>query len=80
MNREDWRTVSIEDVNFDAAELTRLLIPTLHVRETDEQVSPAEYGARILREYRERLSAVLPLTDVELPFLDLLLDGGGGEI
>lgn len=40
MNRKDWRTVAIEDVDFDAAELTRLLVPTLHVRETKEQVSP----------------------------------------
>jgi hypothetical protein len=50
MNRKDWRTVSIEDVDFDTAELTRLLIPTLHLRETKEQVSPAEYGARLVRE------------------------------
>jgi predicted nucleotidyltransferase component of viral defense system len=76
MNRKDWRTVSIEDVNFDTAELTRLLIPTLHVRETKEQVSPAEYGARLVRECRERLSVALPFTDSERAFLDLLLDRG----
>ncbi len=68
MNRKDWRTVSIEDVDFDTAELTRLLIPTLH--------SPAEYGARLVRECREGLSAVLPFTDPERMFLDLLLDRG----
>jgi predicted nucleotidyltransferase component of viral defense system len=76
MNRKDWRTVSIEDVDFDTAELTRLLIPTLHVRETKEQVPPAEYGARLLRECREGLSVVLPFTDSERAFLDLLLDRG----
>lgn len=76
MNRKDWRTVSIEDVDFDTAELTRLLIPTLHVRETKEQVSPAEYGARLVRECREGLSVVLPFTDSERAFLDLLLDRG----
>jgi predicted nucleotidyltransferase component of viral defense system len=31
MNRKDWRTVSSEDVDFDAAELARQLIPTLRV-------------------------------------------------
>ena len=76
MNRKDWRTVAIEDVDFDAAELTRLLVPTLHVRESKEQVSPAEYGARLVRECREALSAVLPFTDAERAFLDLLLDRG----
>jgi len=76
MNRKDWRTVSMEDVNFDAAELTRLLIPTLHLRETKEQVSPVEYGARLVRECREGLSAILPFTDSERAFLDLLLDRG----
>ena len=76
MNRKDWRTVAIEDVDFDAAELTRLLVPTLHVRESKEQVSPAEYGARLVRECREALSAVLPFTDAERAFLDRLLDRG----
>ena len=76
MNRKDWRTVAIEDVDFDAAELTRLLVPTLHVRESKEQVSPAEYGARLVRECREGLSAVLPFTDAERAFLDRLLDRG----
>ena len=76
MNRKDWRTAAIEDVDFDAAELTRLLVPTLHVRESKEQVSPAEYGARLVRECREGLSAVLPFTDAERAFLDRLLDRG----
>ena len=76
MNRKDWRTVAIEDVDFDAAELTRLLVPTLPVRESKEQVSPAEYGARLVKECREGLSAVLPFTDAERAFLDLLLDRG----
>jgi hypothetical protein len=76
MNRKDWRTVSIEDVNFDASELMRLLIPTLHVRVTREKGSPEEYGARLVKECRAGLSAVLPFTDAERAFLDLLLDQG----
>jgi predicted nucleotidyltransferase component of viral defense system len=76
MNRKDWRTISINDVDFDAAELARLLIPTLDVRETQEQGSPSEYGARLVKECREGLSAVLPFTDDERKFLDLLLDQG----
>ncbi len=76
MNRKDWRTVSIEDVDFDPAELTRLLIPTLDTRAIQEQGSPAEFGARLVRECREGLSMVLPFNDAEREFLDLLLDKG----
>ena len=76
MNRKDWRTVSIEDVDFDAEELARQLIPTIHVRAIQEQGSPAEYGAKLVEECRKALSVVLPFTDAELEFLDLLLDKG----
>ena len=76
INRKDWRTISIKDVDFNAVELTKLLIPTLHVRETKEQVSMEEFGARLVRECREGLSVVLPFTDSERAFLDLLLDRG----
>jgi predicted nucleotidyltransferase component of viral defense system len=76
MNRKDWRTVSIEDVDFDAAELSRQLIPTLHVRVIQEQGSPAEYGAQLVEECRKILSVVLPFTDAEREFLDVLLNKG----
>lgn len=76
MNRKDWRSVSIEDVDFDAAELTRLLVPTLFVHETKKNVSPTEYGERLVKGCRDGLSMVLPFTDSELKFLDLLLDQG----
>ncbi|MBW1700342.1 MAG: nucleotidyl transferase AbiEii/AbiGii toxin family protein, partial [Deltaproteobacteria bacterium] len=76
MNRRDWRTLSIEDVDFDPAELTSLLIPTLDTRAIQEQGSPAEFGARLVRECREGLGVVLPFNDAEREFLDLLLDKG----
>jgi hypothetical protein len=76
MNRKDWRTVSIEDVDFNPAELTKLLTPTLDARAIQEQGSPAEFGARLVRECREGLSMVLPFNNAERQFLDLLLDKG----
>lgn len=76
MNRKDWRTVSAEDVDFDAMDLARQLVPTLRVNATEIQAESAEYGARLVRECREGLSAVLPFTDAERAFLDLLLDRG----
>lgn len=75
-NRKDWRTVSIEDVDFDAADLARQLIPMLCVRAIQDQGSPTEYGAQLIEDCRKALSAVLPFTDSERAFLDLLLDRG----
>jgi len=76
MNRKDWRTVSIEDVDFDTAEVARLLVPTLPVGIAKGQSSPAEYGAHLVSECRESLSEVLPFSNAESEFLNLLLDHG----
>lgn len=76
MNRKDWRTVSAEDVDIDAVELARQLIPTLRVNEAEVRATSVEYGTRLVTECREGLSAVLPFTDRERAFLDLLLDKG----
>jgi hypothetical protein len=76
MNRRDWRTVSVEEVHFDARELTRQLIPMLRSTAATGLDSPDEYGALIVEECRKSLSAVLPFKDAEREFLDLLLDKG----
>lgn len=76
MNRKDWRTVSIADVDFDPNELTRLLIPTLNRRFMEKQGSPGQYGERLVRECQAKLEAVLPFNDPERKFLDLLLEKG----
>jgi predicted nucleotidyltransferase component of viral defense system len=76
MNRMDWRTVSADAVDCDPAELTRQLIPTLRVKISPERETPAEFGARLVEQWRKALSAVLPFTDAEKAFLDLLFDEG----
>jgi hypothetical protein len=76
MNRKDWRTVSADDVDFDAIELARQLIPTLRVHWSELQVESTEYGARLAKECRKGLSAVLPFSDAEREFLELLLNHG----
>ena len=50
MNRKDWRTVSIADVNVDPDELAKLLIPTLNRRFLEKQGSSTEYGERLVKE------------------------------
>jgi len=76
MNRKDWRTVSREDLEFDAMDLARQLHPTLRVNVAAEHGESTVFGARLVRECQERLSSVLPFTDSERAFLDLLLDHG----
>ncbi len=76
MNRKDWRTVSVEDVDFDTAELARQLVPTLRLGTIQGAEGAGSYGKTLMEECRQALSAVLPFNDTERDFLDLLLDKG----
>jgi hypothetical protein len=75
-NRKDWRTVSLQDVDFAADELSHHFLPLLRRRSAGGDESPASYGKRLVKECRDRLSVVLPFTDSETEFLNLLLDKG----
>ena len=76
MNRKDWRTVSVGDVDFDAVELARQLTPTLRLGAIQGTRGAGNYGKMLVDECRQALSAVLPFNDAERQFLDLLLDRG----
>jgi len=76
MNRKDWRTVSIKDVEFDAGDLVNQLNPMLRAQTVEPLKRSTEYGAGLVRQCREGLSVLLPFTDSERAFLDLLLDQG----
>ena len=76
MNRKDWRTVSVEDVSCDGAEFARQLAPTLRSPRQREQAALEELATQLVEECKTALGAVLPLTDAECAFLDLLLDEG----
>ncbi len=60
MNRKDWRTVSIEGVDYDESELAGLLAPTLRVRRPAGQARLAEYGAQLLRNFWRRPGEASP--------------------
>jgi len=76
MNRMDWRSVSVEDVDFDANELETHLIPLLRAGTITEQGEPGQYGRTLIDECRQALSTVLPFSKSELEFLNHLLDEG----
>lgn len=75
MNRKDWRTVSIDDVNFSVQELENSLIPVLREDAVGEQ-GRETWANNLVGECREALSVVLPLEPNENEFLDRLLDHG----
>ena len=73
--RRDWRTISVEDVAFDPEELSSQLLPALRAGDT-QGLDAITYGDRLVHECRLALSELLPFTDDERAFLDLLLDAG----
>jgi len=75
MNPKDWRSVSMTDVAFDEAELSSQLLPALRIGDLPG-AEATSYGNRLVDECRDALSVLLPLSDAELSFLDLLLDKG----
>jgi predicted nucleotidyltransferase component of viral defense system len=75
MNRKDWRTVSTQDVGFDAGDLARELLPLLRTPLLNNE-DPDEYGSRLVKECQQALDAVLPFAHPEIEFLNLVLDKG----
>lgn len=76
MNRKDWRTISVDDVSFEANELKSQLLPTLQNDYVAGIKQPDTWTLRLVDECRDALDVVLPLSDAEREFLDRLLDYG----
>lgn len=76
MNRKDWRTVSVDDLKFDAGEIENQLLPLLRREFASTIGRPTEWGKRLLEECRDFLKIVLPFSERESEFLDRLLDHG----
>lgn len=76
MNRKDWRTVSVDDVDFEVDELENLLLPLLR-RDFLQKFGPTTtWAVRLQDEIRQALQVVLPLEKSEREFMDRLLDHG----
>lgn len=76
MNRKDWRTISIDDISFDAHELRRQLIPLLRKEDIPADRDVEAWGEELVNRCRDLLSVVLPFEASEREFLDRLLDTG----
>ena len=77
-NRKDWRTVRVEDVAAEAAELKRELVPMLRAEVRPKESEIASWTESLVHETRELLAVVLPLAEHELEFLERL--NGAGDV
>lgn len=77
MNRKDWRTITLDEVSFDARELEQMLLPVLNENILN-QISNASstFGKKLVDECRARLGALCRFTESELEFLNGILDRG----
>ena len=76
MSRKDLRTISVEDVDFDSKELANELIPVLREGANKIAGKASEYRRKLVDDVRAGLSRILPLTEAQVDFLNLLLDKG----
>jgi len=76
MNRRDWRTVSVDDIQGDPRELRNQLLPTLRSGFVDHLESPDQWARSLVDECRDALTKLLPLRTAEMDFLDGLLNRG----
>lgn len=75
INRRDWRTVALDDVQADLREVDQQLVPLLRAGVAPAREDLPAWTDRLIAECRDRLSALLPLRPEELEFLDRLNAG-----
>lgn len=76
ISRRDWRTVSLDDIDVDPADVDRQLVPLLRGPVAPRREQTTEWAERLVDECRDLLSAVLPMSATEIEFLDRLNDRG----
>lgn len=72
LNRKDWRTVRIEDVAAEPAELKRELVPMLRAGVRPKDAEIVSWAEALVSETRTLMRAVLPLQAHELEFFERL--------
>ncbi len=65
MNRVDWRTVSVNDIDFETHELRGTLLPVLRTDHLTAMDDPEGWAQQMVEETRAALSVILPFTDAE---------------
>jgi predicted nucleotidyltransferase component of viral defense system len=78
INRKDWRKVRVDDIDLDAAEVERQLVPMLRADIAPPKKTIKGWSSKLMGECRDLMSIVLPLSKEEYEFIDRL--NGRGEI
>ena len=76
LNRKDWRTISLEDITFETAELKNMLTPVIHRVAVDDKDGIEVFAQRLVNECKQNLSAVYPFSKQEMDFLDGIIAKG----
>ncbi|MBN1627888.1 MAG: nucleotidyl transferase AbiEii/AbiGii toxin family protein [Deltaproteobacteria bacterium] len=76
LNRKDWRTISAEDIGYNANEFMNELIPVLRANKFKNDRDRKTWALRMVDECRKAASIVLPLRKGEREFLERILDDG----
>lgn len=72
INRKDWRSVRIEDIEADPSEVERELVPMLRSEIAPTRRTLKSWTAELVQTCRDRMSLVLPLNKHEHEFIDRL--------
>jgi hypothetical protein len=76
MNRRDWRSVALDEVDADPREVDQQLVPLLRAGAAPACAEIAAWSGRLVAECRDRLSVVVPLRAEEIEFLTRMNDRG----
>jgi predicted nucleotidyltransferase component of viral defense system len=76
INREDWRSASIDRVTTTAADVEQQLAPMLRAEVRPQRSEIEAWTTELIGDVRALLAAVLPLTRTELTFLERLNEHG----
>lgn len=78
-NRKDWRSVRVEDIQAEAPELKRELVPLLRADIRPKDAGIDLWTQTLVRETRELMASLLPLSHHEREFIERLNDAGDIE-
>ena len=78
-NRKDWRSVRVEDIQAEAPELKRELVPLLRADFRPKDAGIDLWTQTLVRETRELMASLLPLSHHEREFIERLNDAGDIE-
>jgi hypothetical protein len=76
VNREDWRTRTLEHVHASPSDVAAQLVPMLRDAGRPGRREVADWTVRLISETRALLAPLLPLRAHEVEFLTQLNDGG----